>query len=44
MNRVVRFATPGGPSELEIRQEAIPNPGPGEVCVAIEAAGLNRSE
>ena len=44
MNRVVRFATPGGPCALEIRQEAIPNPGPGEVCVAIEAAGLNRSE
>ncbi|MEO0689710.1 MAG: zinc-dependent alcohol dehydrogenase family protein [Pseudomonadota bacterium] len=44
MNRVVRFATPDGPSALEVRREDIPVPGEGEVCVAIEAAGLNRSE
>ncbi|MEO0783824.1 MAG: zinc-dependent alcohol dehydrogenase family protein [Pseudomonadota bacterium] len=44
MNRVVRFATPDGPAALDIRQETIPTPSSGEVCVTIEAAGLNRSE
>lgn len=44
MNRVVRFATPDGPAALDIRQEPIPTPSLAEVCVTIEAAGLNRSE
>ena len=44
MARVVRFARHGGPELLEIRDEAPTQPGAGELRIAVEAIGLNRSE
>ncbi len=31
----------GGPEVLELREAADPRPGPGEVCIRVEAAGVN---
>ena len=44
MPRIVRFARHGGPEVLEIRDEALEEPGEGEVRLRIEAIGLNRAE
>jgi len=44
MTKVVRFFEFGGPDVLKIVDEEIDPPGPGEVCVRVEAIGLNRSE
>lgn len=41
MPRVVRFSRSGGPDVLEIRDEPVPEPGPGQVRVAVRAVGLN---
>ncbi|MCU1437307.1 MAG: zinc-binding dehydrogenase [Naasia sp.] len=41
MPRVVRFPRFGGPEVLEIADEPSPEPGPGQVRVAVRAAGLN---
>ena len=39
------FATrPGGPDVLEPREVPIPAPGPGEVLIRVEAAGVNRPD
>jgi NADPH:quinone reductase len=35
---------PGGPEAFELRSVPVPEPGPGEVRIKIEAFGLNRSE
>src|SRR5215471_13347512 len=42
--RVVRFHSVGGPEVLKIEEEAIPEPGKGEVRLKVEAIGLNRAE
>ncbi len=39
--RVVRIDEFGGPEQLVVRSEPMPVPGPGEVLVAIGAAGVN---
>jgi len=39
---VVRF--PGGPEQLEVAEVPDPRPGPGEVLLAVAAAGLNRAD
>ncbi len=39
--QAVRFATPGGPEVLEVVTVDAPTPGPGEVLVAVEYAGVN---
>ncbi len=39
-NRRVIYRSAGGPAVLELIEEAVPEPGPGEVCVKVEAAGL----
>ncbi|MET8183415.1 zinc-dependent alcohol dehydrogenase family protein [Streptomyces sp. NPDC005336] len=44
MMRAVRFYETGGPEVLKVEEAAVPEPGPGEVLVAIEAIGLNRAE
>lgn len=44
MNRVVRFTELGGPEVLTVVEEPVPQPGPGEAVVAVEAIGLNRAE
>jgi NADPH:quinone reductase-like Zn-dependent oxidoreductase len=42
--RAVRFDTYGGVDVLEVREADIPVPGPGEVMVAVKAAGINPGE
>lgn len=42
--RVVEFDRLGGPEVLRVVEREIPPPGPNEVRVAVQAAGLNRAE
>nr|WP_026073122.1 zinc-dependent alcohol dehydrogenase family protein [Nodosilinea nodulosa] len=44
MPKIVRFYEYGGAEVLQIHEEALRAPGPGEVRLAVEAFGLNRSE
>lgn len=44
MNKIVEFDTLGGPEVLHFVDRAPAPPGPGEVQVAVKAAGLNRAE
>ena len=44
MNRAVRFERFGGPEVLELVDEPLSDPGPGEVRVALRAAGLNPAD
>jgi putative PIG3 family NAD(P)H quinone oxidoreductase len=37
-------ATPGGPEVLQPVQRPVPEPGPGEVLIRVEAAGVNRPD
>lgn len=41
MSRTVLRETFGGPELLEVRRIAEPHAGPGEVRIAVRAAGLN---
>lgn len=40
----VEITRAGGPEVLELRARPVPVPGPGEVLVAVEAAGVNRHD
>lgn len=42
MSRTVFFDTTGGPEVLQLADEPATEPGPGEIRVRLEAAGLNR--
>lgn len=42
--KAVRIREPGGPDVLEIGEHEVRDPGPGEVRVAVAAAGLNRAD
>jgi NADPH2:quinone reductase len=42
--RVVQITRPGGPDVLEIVEQAVPVPGPGEVLLEIYAASVNRPD
>ncbi|WP_433303681.1 synaptic vesicle VAT-1 family membrane protein [Actinoplanes sp. CA-030573] len=42
--RAVWITKPGGPEVLAVRESAAPEPGPGEVRIAVRAAGLNFAE
>jgi NADPH2:quinone reductase len=42
--RAVRIRAPGGPEVLELGELTLRDPGPHEVVVEIEAAGLNRAD
>lgn len=44
MSKAVRFDDYGGVEVLEVRDVPRPEPGPGEVLVAVRAAGINPSE
>jgi NADPH:quinone reductase-like Zn-dependent oxidoreductase len=44
MTRVVRFHEIGGPEVLRIDNIDVPPPGPGEICIRVQALGLNRAE
>lgn len=41
---VVEIAGAGGPEVLQVRNRPTPVPGPGELIVAVEAAGVNRHD
>lgn len=41
---VIAVPTPGGPEALVAETRAVPAPGPGEILVKIEAAGVNRPD
>ncbi|MGQ0664004.1 MAG: NAD(P)H-quinone oxidoreductase [Pseudomonadota bacterium] len=41
---VIEIATPGGPEVLVPTTRPMPRPGPGEVLVRVEAAGVNRPD
>lgn len=42
--RYVTFDAPGGPEVLRVATTAAPSPGPGEVAIAVEAAGVSRAD
>src|SRR5262245_15274009 len=42
--RAVAITEPGGPDVLQIVERPDPRPGPGELIVAVEAAGVNRPD
>ena len=42
--RAVRIREPGGPDVLEPFETQVPEPGPGEILLRIEAAGVNRPD
>ena len=44
MSKAVRFDDYGGVEVLEVREVVRPEPGPGQVLVAVRAAGINPSE
>ena len=44
VNQVVRFSRFGGPEVLELVEEPLAAPGPGEVRIALRAAGLNPAD
>ncbi|HXS40102.1 MAG TPA: NAD(P)H-quinone oxidoreductase [Stellaceae bacterium] len=41
---VIEIASPGGPEALRVASRPMPVPGPGEVLVAVAAAGVNRPD
>src|SRR5271156_682213 len=42
--RYIEIAEPGGPEVLRLATGPVPQPGPGEVLVRVEAAGVNRAD
>ena len=42
--KAIHFATPGDPDVLTLVDRPEPNPRPGEVLIAVRAAGVNRAD
>ena len=42
--RAIEIATPGGPEVLRPTNRPLPQPGPGEVRIAVKASGVNRPD
>jgi putative PIG3 family NAD(P)H quinone oxidoreductase len=42
--RAIGIKEPGGPEVLEVEERAVPEPGEGEILVAVAAAGVNRPD
>lgn len=42
--QAIEITTPGGPEVLRLTDRPIPVPGPGEVLIEVEAAGINRPD
>jgi putative PIG3 family NAD(P)H quinone oxidoreductase len=42
--KVIEIARPGGPDVLTVAERSVPVPGPGEVVIAVDAAGVNRPD
>lgn len=41
---MIEIARPGGPDVLTVAERSVPVPGPGEVLIAVDAAGVNRPD
>ncbi|WP_281825878.1 NAD(P)H-quinone oxidoreductase [Jannaschia rubra] len=42
--RVIEISKPGGPEVLTLAERPIPEPGPGEILIAVDHAGVNRPD
>ncbi|MEM9796105.1 MAG: NAD(P)H-quinone oxidoreductase [Pseudomonadota bacterium] len=42
--RAIEISTPGGPEVLRMVERPVPKPGPGEILIAIDHAGVNRPD
>ena len=42
MSRTIKFAQAGGPEVLEFIDMEVPDPGPNEVRIRVQAIGINR--
>ncbi|MCA8888491.1 MAG: NAD(P)H-quinone oxidoreductase [Parvularculaceae bacterium] len=42
--RVIEITAPGGPEALALAERAIPQPGPSDVLIRVDAAGVNRPD
>lgn len=42
--QAIEIAAPGGPEVLQLTEVPVPMPGPGEVLIQVEAAGVNRPD
>ncbi|MCK0167740.1 NAD(P)H-quinone oxidoreductase [Jannaschia sp. S6380] len=42
--RAVEITRPGGPEVLQIVERPVPEPGPGEILIAVDHAGVNRPD
>ncbi len=42
--KAIEISTPGGPEVLRLVERPMPTPGPGELLVRVEAAGVNRPD
>ncbi|CUH40335.1 Quinone oxidoreductase 1 [Jannaschia seosinensis] len=42
--RAVEIAKPGGPEALSVTERPVPAPGPGEILIAVDHAGVNRPD
>jgi NADPH:quinone reductase len=40
----IAITAKGGPEVLQMREAAVPTPGPGEILIAVKAAGVNRPD
>jgi NADPH2:quinone reductase len=44
MMRFIDVSTPGGPEAMRVAEMQVPAPGPGEVLIRVQAAGVNRPD
>lgn len=42
--RAIFITAPGGPEVLQLKEQPVPEPGPGEVLIKVAAAGVNRHD
>ncbi len=42
--RAIGIREPGGPEVLQVEERAVPEPGEGEILIAVAAAGVNRPD
>ncbi|MCB1367249.1 MAG: NAD(P)H-quinone oxidoreductase, partial [Rhodobacteraceae bacterium] len=42
--RVIEISEPGGPEVLKSATRPVPQPGPGQILIRLQAAGVNRPD
>lgn len=42
--RAILITAPGGPEVLQLKEQPVPQPGPGEILIEVAAAGVNRHD